>query len=269
MGVIIAIAEVSIFAVAAILLVIQLIAHEIGYNLGRRARNRGTSQPENVGVVVGGMLGLLAFVLALTLSYSSTRFNERRQDALSEANAIGTAWLRAQAIGLPEAHQIADLLQDYLDAREDFVRKGRDEAELSKVNETTSKLQQEIWKRVTVLVRQHPDPISAALMTAVNETFDSSTSERFALETRLPSQVFWLLVSVMAVSMASLGYQFGLKGRPVRVLVFLLTVVWTAVVTDILDLATARLGSFRTDVRIYEWTRQGLSGMSQPQADGS
>jgi hypothetical protein len=64
----------------------------------------------------------------------------------------------------------------------------------------------------------------------------------------------------MVLSMSSLGYQFGLKGRPVRFLVLLLTLVWTAIVIDILDLATARLGNFRTDIRVYEWTRQGFSG---------
>jgi hypothetical protein len=49
--------------------------------------------------VVGGMLSLLAFVLALTLSFANTRFSERVEGTLAEANAIGTAWLRAEAIG--------------------------------------------------------------------------------------------------------------------------------------------------------------------------
>jgi hypothetical protein len=40
------------------------------------------------------MLGLLAFVLALTLSFANSRFSERIQGTLNEANAIGTAWLR-------------------------------------------------------------------------------------------------------------------------------------------------------------------------------
>lgn len=53
------------------------------------------------------MLGLLAFVLALTLSYSTARFSERRQATLNEANAIGTAFLRASAIGSPQAVEVA------------------------------------------------------------------------------------------------------------------------------------------------------------------
>jgi hypothetical protein len=262
MNFIIAIAEANIWAVGLLLLVFQLAAHEVGYRIGARTKARGDGQPENVGVVVGGMLGLLAFVLALTLSYSSTHFNERRQDALAEANAIGTAWLRAEAIGSPAALDVANLLGKYLDVRESFVRAGRDEQAVAKANEQTSLLQQQIWSQVTVVVRERPDPVAAALMNAVNETFDTGTSARFALDTRLPAQIFWLLVGVMVLSMASLGYQFGLRGRPVRFLVLLLTLVWTAVVVDILDLATARLGSFRTDVRPYEWTRQGFGSFA-------
>ncbi|MDM9623019.1 hypothetical protein A6U87_07360 [Rhizobium sp. AC44/96] len=266
MNFIIAIAEISIWGIGFVLLCLQMAGHEVGYRVGSRARSQGTAQPENVGVVVGGMLGLLAFVLALTLSYSSARFNERRQDALAEANAIGTASLRAQAVGSPEAQDVAKLLVEYLDVREGFVRAGRDPQALETANQQTSALQQQIWNRVTAIIRQRPDAVAAALMSAVNETFDASTSERFALDTRLPAQIFWLLVGVMLLSMASLGYQFGLRGRPVRFLVLLLTLVWTAVVIDILDLATARLGSFRTDVRVYEWTRQGLGGSAPPPA---
>ncbi|QFY63413.1 hypothetical protein FZ934_24425 (plasmid) [Rhizobium grahamii] len=266
MSVFIAIAKVSVIAAGLLLLVIQLAAYEIGYSVGRQARIRSKAQPENVGVVVGGMLGLLAFVLALTLSYSSTRFNERRQDTLVEANAIGTAWLRAQAVGSREASEVADLLERYLEAREGFVRAERDDEAIERTNQETSRLQREIWNRVTAIVRERPDPIAAALMSAVNETFDASTSERFAMETRLPSQIFWLLLGVIVLAMASLGYQFGLKGPPVRFLVLLLTLIWTAIVIDILDLATARLGAFRTDVRVYDWTRQGFSGSAQPAA---
>jgi hypothetical protein len=243
-------------------LVSQLLAHEIGYRLGARAKARTGGQGENVGVVVAGMLGLLAFVLALTLSYSTTRFNERRQGALTEANAIGTAWLRASAVELQAGADIARLIEDYTRARSSFVQAGRDADAIAQANRETSALQQAIWSRVTSLVRERPDAITASLMSAINEMFDASTAERFALGTRLPGQIFWLLVGIMHLSMASLGYQFGLKGTPVRMMVVLLMVVWTAVIVIILDLAAARIGNFRTDGTIYDWTQQGFNTSS-------
>ena len=72
--------------------------------------------------MVGGLLGLLAFVLALTLSFGSARFEERRQGTLAEANAIGTAWLRAEATGHPRGSEIARLLEDYGRLRKDYLQ---------------------------------------------------------------------------------------------------------------------------------------------------
>jgi hypothetical protein len=254
----IVLAETSTALFALLLLLAQLLVHEAGYRLGNRRAETGHT--EHVGVVVAGMLGLLAFVLALTLSYSTSRFNERRQGTLAEANAIGTAWLRANAIGSPEAKEVARLLEQYLEVRENFVRAGLDDVAISKANDATSRLQQAIWGHVTSITRERPDAISGSLMAAVNETFDAGTTERFALGIRLPWQIFWLLVGVMLLSMASLGYQFGLKKKPVRIPILLLTVIWTTVIVNILDLASARVGNFRTDIRAYEWTRQGFQG---------
>ncbi|KAA0694404.1 hypothetical protein DTW90_24075 [Neorhizobium sp. P12A] len=260
-------AERSELAFAILLLASQLIAHEIGYRIGYQIRVRAAGQAESVGVVVGGMLALLAFVLALTLSYSTARFNERRHGTLTEANAIGTAWLRAKAIGTPQAEEIAQLLEDYAKVREDFVREGRDKTVMAQTNQQTTDLQKSIWSRVSSLVRERPDPVSAALMSSVNETFDAGTAERFALGIRLPRQIFWLLVGVMHLSMAALGYQFGLRGKPVRLLIVLLTIVWTAVVVNILDLASARVGSFRTDTSVYDWTLQTFKGFESTGAN--
>ena len=123
MTVLAAIADWSVLAFALLLLAAQMLAHEAGYWLGYRRKARdGEFQAEGVSVVVGGMLGLLAFVLALTLSFANTRFTERVEGTLAEANAIGTAWLRAGAIGHIRGPEIAKLLEDYAQLRRDYVR---------------------------------------------------------------------------------------------------------------------------------------------------
>lgn len=254
-----ALAERSVFLVGLILFFAQIAAHEIGYWTGKRSRPRQAS-PETVGVIVGGMLALLAFVLALTLSFANTRFNERRDGSLAEANAIGTAWLRAKAVGTPRAEEIAGLLEQYAEMRADFVRAGRDQAAIGALNQRTNALQSEVWGHLAAIVRERPDPVSSALMAALNDMFDASTTERFAYEFRLPPQVFWLLIGMTLLSMGCLGYQLGLKDRPSRLLIALLTLMWTSVIICILDLASARLGYIRTGTTVYEWTIQSFKG---------
>ncbi|WP_198376777.1 hypothetical protein [Neoroseomonas rubea] len=247
-------------AFAAVLLLIQALAKEVGYLFGRRLALRNENPGEGVSVVVGGMLGLLAFVLALTLSFSSARFQERREGTLAETNAIGTAWLQAQAIGHARGAEIARLLEDYAVTRRDFVRAGRDDAWLDTATQRTNALQGEIWGHVAAIVRERPDPVAASLMNALNTTFDLSTAERFAFATLFPPQLFWLLLGMTVISMSALGFQLGLRQKPLRTLCFLLLCMWTATMTIILDLGAARVGSIRVSAQPYDWMIEGFRG---------
>src|SRR5881394_263672 len=53
------------------------------------------------GNIVGAYLGLLALLLAFTYSLSLSRYEQRRSLVTQEANAIGTAYLRAQLLDEP------------------------------------------------------------------------------------------------------------------------------------------------------------------------
>jgi len=253
-------------AFGALLLAALLAAHEIGSWIGRRRMARGTAPIEGIGALVGGLLGLLAFVLALTLSFASERFNERRAGTLAEANAIGTAWLRATAIGQPRGDEIAKRLEEYINLRKAFVQAPYDPAVLGDIRTRTDALQSAIWEQLSAIVREQPNPISASLMVSLNEAFDMTTASRFAFEMRLPSQIFWLLIGLSLLGMSVLGYQLSLRGPRVWGLAALLALTWTIVIVDIIDLAAPRIGGFPTTVAAYEWTLQGFHSGAAPPA---
>jgi hypothetical protein len=254
----------SLIAFGLLLFATQVAAREFGYRLGQRHNAlRGTGDAEGVGLITTGMIGLLGFVLALMLSFGSTRFDERRQGTLDEANAIGTAWLRAEALGNPSGSQIAKLLKDYVAVRRDYIQADRVPSELRAINQRSTKLQQEIWSELTKVVRERPDPAAVALMSALNDVFDRGTSERFAHDNRIPESLFWLLMVLAHLSMGALGYQLGLKGQRSHVLASLLTAVWTAVIVVILDLSAPRLGAIRTSVDVYDWVLEDMNGPAQ------
>lgn len=255
-----AIATGSLLAFGALLFLIQLAANELGYRVGLRRAVHGATAGESVSVVVGGMLGLLAFVLALTLSFANNSFSERRAGTLAEANAIGTAWLRAQAIGGPRGGEIARLLEDYIRLRVDFIRADAGADAIEALNRRTNAMQTQIWGHASVIVRERTDPVAVALMASLNDTFDMTTTARFAYTLRLPAPLVWLLFGMTLLSMGCLGFQVGLRGTPSRVLAALLTLMWTVVIVEILDLASPRLGALRTSTAVYEWTLQGFQG---------
>jgi len=255
-----AIAAWNFFAFGAVLFIAQLGAHEVGYVMGRRLAKRRSFRSEGVGVLVGGILGLLAFVLALTLSFANERFNDRRGGTLAEANAIGTAWLRAKAIGGERGDQIATLLERYTKERIAFIEAGPGSTILMEINNRTNALQSEIWSHVSVIVREQPNPVTTSLMASINDVFDMTTSERFAFELRLPPQIFWLLLGLTLLGMSEIGFQLGLRGPPLRILSAMLALTWSIAIIVILDLASARIGYLRTSISAYQWTLDGFHG---------
>jgi len=97
-------------------------------------------------------------------------------------------------------------------------------------------------------------------MAALNDTFDQATAERFAYGLRLPSPIFWLLLGMTLLGMAALGFQLGLTGKQVHLMAAFLSVMWTVVIVDTLDLASPRIGAFRASADVYDWALQGFKG---------
>jgi len=252
----------AVFGVGMVLL--QFAALWIGHHLGRAQAHRvpptDKDPVEGVSVVVGGLLGLLAFTLGLTISVAASRYEDRRRAALDEANAIGTAWLRAEAIGHPRGHVIAQLLESYAKQRVAWLTAPRDDAVLTAANAETSRLQTLIWGHVTVIARERPDAVVVGLQAALNETFDLTTTQRWAFRGQLPLELPWLLLGLTAVSMGGIGYQWGLKGRWHPMAAGLLILAWSASLVLVADLVNPRLGWVRVDPSPYLWTIQGFHG---------
>jgi hypothetical protein len=258
----------SVFLFGLILFLSQELAHRLGFAVGARHRTEGGEIPrDSVALVVNSLLALLAFTLAMTLAHGSARFAERRAGALTESNAISTAWLRAEAIGHPLGREIADLLKQYGSVRRDFVVQPRHSAALDGINERTAQLQSQIWERISSIVRERPDDVASSLMESANAAFDAGNAERFAIESRFPPQLFWLLVGMMLTSMTAFGYQLGLSAHRVRVLMSVLIAVWTAVLLVILQLNAPRIVGARGTTAVYDWMVQGMKSSQRGDAD--
>jgi hypothetical protein len=64
-------------------------------------------------MLVGSLLALMAFVLAITMGMAADRFDTRRNVVLAEANAIGQTYLQASYLPDPQAEQMRELLREY------------------------------------------------------------------------------------------------------------------------------------------------------------
>src|SRR4051794_41575554 len=85
----------------------------LGGFLGRRVRHLAEDLKEPFGILQGALLGLVGLLLAFGLSLAVSRYESRRVNIVSEANAIGTAFLRAQTLPEPMRGRSLDLLIEY------------------------------------------------------------------------------------------------------------------------------------------------------------
>ena len=85
-------------------LALVVVAIEIGWRFGTRAKDRGGS---NIFALEQSLLGLVALLVGFTFLMALTRFEARREAVVNEANAIGTTALRSRL--LPEPHRTESL----------------------------------------------------------------------------------------------------------------------------------------------------------------
>ena len=110
--------NIPILVFLLIFVVVNVAAYEVGYRAGLWAQARGQKGEEGpTGIVVGSVLALMAFLLAITVGMASDRFDNRRGLVLAEANAIGTTYLRAGYLSEPASSESRELLTEYVPLR--------------------------------------------------------------------------------------------------------------------------------------------------------
>jgi hypothetical protein len=192
------------------LIALFLLAAEVGFRGGRRHGRRAADRGPQIGTIQGALLGLLALLLGFSFAMAQSRYDARRALVVDEANAIGTAYLRAQLLPRPEAQEIADALRRYVDVRLMRLRERVDEPALREAVEESERLHDYLWARAVKAAQQDPRPSTNLFIASLNEVIDMHTRRLAAFRNHVPESVFLLLYFVAAVAMAVTGYAAGL-----------------------------------------------------------
>ena len=101
------------FELGLLFFAVILGATGVGIFLGHRVRHLSDSLKEPFGVLQAALLGLVGLLLAFGLSLAVSRYENRRSNVVTEANAISTTYLRAQTLAEPIRSRSLDLLASY------------------------------------------------------------------------------------------------------------------------------------------------------------
>ena len=215
------------------IVVFILVSFEVGYLIGKHTRKRwDTEASSGIGPMVGGALGMLAFVLAFTFSMAASQNDLRKQNVLNEANAIGTAYLRADLIDEQHGMEIKRLLRDYVNARLGVNKENIGEA-LAKSIELHGLL----WEEVASVAATAPNTNTSLLIQAINEVIDMHEKRVTAvLFNRIPATIHLTLLIITALTMMMMGVQSGLSGPRRLIAIIPLALAFAALSTVVVDL---------------------------------
>src|SRR3954453_1483689 len=136
-------------AVFLVGMAIVFLASEFGWRLGTRTEGHGASG--NISALEQSLLGLLALIVGFTFLMALTRFEARRAAVLNEANAIGSAALRARLLPEPHRTESLKLIREYAQLRVDYLPTGKSFAELPSLIDRSNTIQELLWQQAKAL----------------------------------------------------------------------------------------------------------------------
>ncbi|CAB3776507.1 hypothetical protein LMG28614_00228 [Paraburkholderia ultramafica] len=215
----------------------------IGAALLRRLRKIEDEARDDFSVIQAATLTLLALIIGFTFSMAVGRYDQRKNFEEEEANAIGTAYVRADLLPAAEAAAIRTLLRSYLDERVLFYTT-RNQQELAKVNAETARLQQELWSTVKNAAVAQPTPVVALAVAAMNDVLNTQGYTQAAWWNRIPDAA-WILMTLIAMC-ANLLVGYGARALKAGAgLLLVVPLVVSLAFTLIADIDSPRGGVIR------------------------
>jgi len=190
--------------------------HEIGFWLGSLTRSADESFDRQVALVRTSTAALVAFLIGFAFSGAASRFIDRLDLIVKEANALGTAYLRADTIAEPQRGELKAALKEYTADRVTLLsRDRRDQIEplLAKVRG----LHERMWKS-SIKGTQDNAPLMAVVLPPINEVIDLHSTHLVMARRHLPIPIMALLLGAAAISVGMIGFGNGRIGRRFPVL---------------------------------------------------
>ncbi len=199
------------FAVAIGLIAGLAAAHEIGFWLGSLVRSTDEPFDRQIALVRTSTAALVAFLVGFAFSGAASRFINRQDIVVKEANALGTAYLRADTIAEPQRGELKAALKEYTADRVALLsREGRGEIEplLAKVHD----LHDRMW-RSAISATHDNAPLMAVVLPPINEVIDLHSVHLAMARRHLPVPIMALLLGTAVISLGMIGFGNGRVGR--------------------------------------------------------
>jgi len=226
-----------IWVAGLVFIIILVITLESGFRVGLKRRDTWKDADSGGGaVVLTSMFAVMGLVLAFTYASGVSRYDARKNVMMTEANALGTAFHRADLVAEPGRTELRVILLDY--ARTRVFEQGTlisNEGRTAILKASLEK-QAKLWPATRRIIQQgKPGPVEVSLVAAINGVLDAHTIRLSAAIDKLPRVTMWMLVFIAGASLAVAGYNAGIQGRMSRWRMTAFALVLTFLMLVILD----------------------------------
>lgn len=205
---------------------------QLGAALRRRQEAHGESAPEIFTIVLTASLTLLGLIIGFTFSMAVSRYDQRKHYEASEANAIGTEYVRAALLSATDAATTRLLLRSYLEQRI-LLYQSEDEDQRASSRERTTQLREQLWSTVQSAAIAQPGPLTALAAAGMNDVLNSQAYTQAEWWNRIPGAAWLLMLLIALLCNVMVGY--AASGGTVRTL--LLTIMPLLISTAFLLIA--------------------------------
>ena len=202
------------WAVALIVFAVVVAGTTVGYTVGRYLREHQAKLREPFGVLQAALLGVVGLILAFGLTLAVGRYEDRRAAVVTEANAIGTTYLRAQLLAEPVRSRSIELLRRYADLALQVSAEVPGSDGMRRTTAAEGIDQRRLWRLAGEATRNSPVATAPRLyVETLNETIDAQEARLSALNNRVPGAVLALEVFGAAAALGLLALHISILGR--------------------------------------------------------
>ncbi len=225
----------------------MLTAVWIGYKIGLKKTKTDNKNAE----ISSSLLGLLALILGFTFAMAGSRYENRKDNLIDEANCIGTALLRSDIYPDSLKNEFKKDFQTYLISRRDYYLLENDEVKLTASLKQSAEASDRLWSRAAFYAKDKDYFIQSNMMlTALNQMFDSASKSNMVLNSKVPETIVYLLLAFSIIISFFIGYNSGLEKKINTKFVIGFCFLICIVIFITLDLDRPRRGLIKLDAEI-------------------
>jgi hypothetical protein len=206
-------------------------------------------------------------LLGFTFSLALQRFDSRSEAVIEEANAIGTAILRAGLLPESVRTDSQELLRRYLDQR---VLAGAVSLDRPQDREAvlleSDQLLAALWTNAERAAAEDGSPVRTGLFVqALNQMIDAYGIRDAALHRHVPEPVLFLMFMAFILAASLVGYATGVSARRTSIPTYVLVTLVAFLVFIVIDLDRPRRGLIEVSQQSLLDLQQGRRSVTSPE----